>query len=109
VCRYSGPGIVFETDDTAGALQLAFEDFTLNGDVISPNTHFDDASIDTTAYGELEEQYRYGNNVLVYNVPNKTLIRIPSKAAADGYLKKMNPTENSGCPAAREGDGAQVY
>jgi len=41
-CRYSGPGVVFETDwDATGAIQLALGDQSLVSDVVSPNLHFE--------------------------------------------------------------------
>ena len=108
-CRYIGPGIVFEGDDVAGSLQLAFGDFSLNGDVISPNMHFGDATVETIMYGQPEATYHYGNTLLVYNVQRKTLSSLPSKDAADAYLRAANPTGDGGCPPAHEGDGAKVY
>ncbi|HEY4381157.1 MAG TPA: hypothetical protein VGN01_12480 [Acidobacteriaceae bacterium] len=108
-CRYSGPGVVFETDwDTTGAIQLALGDYSLNADVVSPNLHFNAAAVDTTMYGQPELHYSYGDRLFVYNIRYRNLTPLPSQAAADAYLRAMNPTGDGGCPAAHEGDGESV-
>ena len=108
-CRYSGPGIVFEGDEAAGAIQLALGDFSLNGDVISPNMRFGEAAVETRSYGQPADHYPYGNHLFVYNVQRQSLTVLPSKEAATSYLGAMNPTGDGGCPAAHEGDGAQIF
>jgi hypothetical protein len=109
-CRYSGPGIVFETDwDTTGAIRLALADFSLRGDVVSPNLRFAENEVETTLYGHKEDQYPYGSHLFVYNIPAETLTSLPSKEAADVYLRAFNPSANSGCPEGREGDGTRAF
>ena len=109
-CRYSGPGIVFETDwDATGAIRLTLGDYSLSGDVVSPNLRLADKEIETTVYGHSEGQYPYGKDLFVYNVLTKTLTSLPSKGAADAYLQAVNPSGDSGCPKAREGDGTALF
>jgi hypothetical protein len=109
-CRYSGPGVIFETDgDASGAIRLTSGDFSLSGDVVSPNLHFADNGVETTMYGEEENQYAYGNHLFVYNVRENALKSLPSKTAADAYLSTENHSGISDCPAAREGDGARIF
>lgn len=109
-CRYSGPGVVFETDwDATGAIRLTLGDDSLSGDVVSPNMHFDEAGAQSMMNENVEGQYPYGNRLFVYNVRQKILTSLPSKEAAAGYLRAMNPTGDSGCPTAHEGDGAKVF
>ena len=108
-CRYTGPGIIFEDDwDTSGALQLALNDDFLRSDVISPNLFFGAAGAETTMYGQPEAHYDYSDHLFVFNVRKKALVKIQSKAAADAYLRAMNPSRDSGCPVGREGDGESV-
>jgi len=109
-CRYSGPGVVFETYwDATGAIQLVLTDFSLTSDVVSPNMHFLDAAAESTMYGQPSGKYAYGNNLFVYNVRRQVLTSLPSKEAANAYLREMNPTGDGGCPPGKEGDGAKVF
>jgi len=109
-CRYTGPGVVFETDwDTSGAIQLTLGDFSLSGDVVSPNMRFLDAAVESTIYGQPAGHYAYGDSLFVYNVRRQVLSSLTSKQAADAYLRAMNPTGDSGCPVAYEGDGESVF
>jgi len=110
VCRYAGPGIVFEDDwDTSGAVQLALRDASLRSDVVSPNMRMGAHWVKTTMYGQPEAQYAYGDRLFVFNVEHGTLIALPTRAAATAYLQAMDPSQNSGCPASREGDGARIF
>ena len=109
-CRYAGPGVVFETDwDATGAIQLTLGDSSLTSDVISPNLRFEQSAAETTMYGDAEGHYPYGNDLFVYNVRDKILTPLPSKEAAAGYLRARDPTGDSGCPTANEGDGEKVF
>jgi len=109
-CRYSGPGIVFEgSDDTTGAIELILNDFSLSSDVISPNMHFGKDWVETTMYGQISGHYSYGNDLFVYNVQRGGLTGLASKEASTAYLGAMNPTGDSGCPAAHEGDGTRIF
>lgn len=110
VCRYSGPAVVFEIGyDITGALQLTLKDESLNADVISPNLHFNDDAADSMFFGAPFGHYPYGDHLFVYNVPHTSLTSLPSKEAANRYLQAMDPSGDSGCPAAKEGDGAKVF
>ena len=108
-CPYSGPAIVFEGYETGAAIGLTLNNFSLSGDVISPNMRFGEVAAETTMYGQSVGHYPYGNHLFVYNVERQSLTPLPSKEAAISYLSAMNPTQGSGCPAAREGDGAQIF
>ena len=108
-CPYSGPAIVFEGYETGAAIGLTLNNFSLSGDVISPNMRFGEVAAETTAYGQPVGHYPYGNGLFVYNVQRQSLTPLLSKEAAISYLSAMNPTRGGGCPAAREGDGAQIF
>jgi hypothetical protein len=109
-CRFSGPGVVFESDwDVTGAIQLALGDFSLTSDVVSPNMSFNNVSADSTIYGGPDGHYPYGNQLFVYNVRYRILTALPSRESATDYLRAMNPTGDSGCPAGHEGDGEKVF
>jgi hypothetical protein len=101
---------VFETYwDATGAIQLTLADYSLVSDVVSPNLHFERGAAETTMYGEAEHHYPYGNQLFVYNVRHNILTSLPSQESAAAYLRAMNPTGDSGCPAAQEGDGTKVF
>jgi hypothetical protein len=109
-CRFSGPGVIFETDwDAGGVIQLLLNDSTLSGDVVSRNMRFGDAAVKTSMYGSPEGSYTYGNQLFVYNVKTRTLANLPSRKASNEYLHQMNPTGDSGCPAGQEGFGTKVF
>ena len=109
-CRYSGPGVVFETDwDATGAIGLTIHDFTLHSDVVSRNLSVDEDAISTTIYGSVEGRYPYGPNMFVYNVQKAALVPLPSKQAAEEYFALMNPSRDSGCPPGQEGVGTKVF
>ena len=109
-CRFSGPGVVFETDwDTTSAIQIALNDSSITSEVVSPNMSFNPTSIDTTIYGRPEAHYRYGNKLFVYNVRRTALVPLPSRTAAADYLRAFNPTGDSGCPPGHEGDGVKIF
>ena len=109
-CRFSGPGVIFETDwDAGGVIQLLLNDSTLSGDVVSRNMRFGDAAVKTSMYGSPENSYTYGNQLFVYNVKTRTLANLPSRRASNEYLHQMNPTGDSGCPAGEEGFGTKVF
>ncbi|MGD0156518.1 MAG: hypothetical protein ABSB50_10485 [Terracidiphilus sp.] len=109
-CRYSGAAPVFETDwDTSGAIEITLGDYSLRGDVISPNAHFGEAGVDTTMYGEPEGHYPYGDHFFVYNVRSQSLAGLESQQATMAYLREMNPTGDSGCPPADDGAGVAIF
>lgn len=109
-CRYIGPGIVFETDwDSTGAIRLLLGDNSLTGDVVSPNLRLRDATVQTTIYGGEEGNYPYGNHLFVFNMQRKTLTSWPSKEVAIANLGATNPSQDSGCPAGKEGIGTKVF
>ncbi len=107
LCRYSGPGIVFETDwDTTGALQLALGDGSLKADVVSPDLHFGDTVVDPVGKAA---DYGYGPHLFVYDLRRNTLTSLASKDAALAYLSMANPTQHSGCPRGRNGEGVRIF
>jgi hypothetical protein len=109
-CRYSGPGVVFETDwDTTGAVQLALHDYSLRADVVSRSLLVNDRAIGTTMYGNAEGRYEFGDNLYIYNVQRTALVPLTSKQAAVDYFEKINPSKDSGCPFAQEGSGVKVF
>jgi hypothetical protein len=109
-CRFSGPGVVFETNwDATGAIRLTLNDISLAGDVVSPDMHFMRSSIETTFYGEKEKEYFYGDHLYVYNVRARRLFALRSSSDADSYLHSFNSTGDSGCPLSKEGYGTEVF
>ncbi len=99
-CSYSGPAIVFETDwDTRGAVQIALNDYSLKGDVISRDANFTATTVDTVLMdGESVGHYPYGSSLFAYNVAYKYLANLSSKDAADAYLKQTSRMSDSSCP-----------
>ncbi len=109
-CRYTGPAVVFETDwDATGAIRLALKDFSLTGDVVSSNAHFNQTAVDMTMYGTAEGHYSYGDQLFVFNVMHNSLTALRSKEDGLSYLRAMNPSGDSRCEPGVEGDGVKVF
>ncbi len=109
-CRYEGPAPVLESDsDTTGFLRTLYNDFTIAGDVVSKNAHFGETAVDTTLYGDPEAHYLYSDRLFLFNVRNRSFHTLNSEGAALRYLESENPSQDSGCPTARDGDGAKVF
>lgn len=109
-CRYDGPSPVFETDwDTTGALQLAYHNFSLTGDVLSSSTHFTNTAVDTAEYGDPEAHYPYNKYLLVYNLQDRSLHILDSYPAAMRYVQEEHSTRSSDCPDVRDGYGTPIF
>lgn len=109
-CRYDGPSPVFETDwDTTGALQLAYRNFSLTGDVLSSSTHFTNTAVDTAEYGDPEGHYPYNEYLLVYNLRDRSLHILDSDPAAMRYVQEEHSIRNSDCPDVRDGYGSPIF
>lgn len=109
-CRYFGPAVVFETDwDSTGAIRLRLGDSSLTSDVVSPNMRLHDATVETRIYGDQEGSYSYGDRLFVFNVQRQILANWGTKEAALAYLHAADPTQDSGCPASKEGRGAKIF
>jgi hypothetical protein len=108
-CQYVGPAIVFETDwETSGALQIAYGDETLKGDVVSPSMQIADDAVTTMSYGQPEARYAYGEKLWLYNVRRKTTYRLTGSLLARQYFQTVNPNKDSGCAPGKEGSGTPV-
>jgi hypothetical protein len=105
-CRYIGPAPVFENAfDAGGALRIAYQDPSLQADVVSPTLEISDDAIRTMSYG-IAERYAYGEGLWVYNVQRKLKIQLISSHVARSYFRTTNPDKNSGCPVGIEGTGS---
>jgi dolichyl-phosphate-mannose-protein mannosyltransferase len=109
-CRWIGPAAVFEYDwDSTGAIQLLMGDSSLSSDVMSPNLRLHDISIEDNIEGATEASYPYGDHLFIFNVPRQILVSLPSRKAANDYLRAINPTQDSGCPMGRIDTGTKVF
>jgi hypothetical protein len=104
-CRYVGPAPVFENaSDVGGALRIAYQDHTLQADVVSPTLEISDNAIRTTSYG-VANRYMYGEGLWLYNARRKLTFQLTNSHVARNYFRTMNPDKNSGCPVGIEGLG----
>jgi hypothetical protein len=108
VCPFVGPGPVFESSwDLRGALQILYDDPSLQADVIKPNVRIGETAITTTLYDTLQRRYPYGR-LLVYNVRQGKTWRLTDRQAAIAYFSEFDPAESAGC-AFEDGGGVRVY
>ncbi|MBV9582028.1 MAG: hypothetical protein JO057_25890 [Chloroflexi bacterium] len=104
-CPYVGPGVVFEAPwDVAGAIQIAYDDPTLRGDVVTPRLTIGDAGVTTEIYGE-PAFYPYAN-LFVFDRSAHELVPTPNRAALERALAS---TENgAACGPGQPGLGQPV-
>jgi len=108
VCRYVGPGIVFETEwDMAGALQILYRDPTLRGNILNPRLRLQADSVILPIYAE-EKAYPYGNRLILYDSVQKRSFRVTSFEAARDSIRSVAFPE-AGCPPGREGKGTPIF
>lgn len=107
-CRYVGPAPVLQNShDATGVLRIAYNDDSLQADVVSPELEVSDQSIRTEAFG-LEQHYAYGGGLWLYNVKRNTILSVANSDAIRRYFQTINPDKNSGCPAGWEGMGSPI-
>jgi hypothetical protein len=107
-CPYLGPGIIFQgPGDMGGALQVVYDDTTLQGDVVTPRLRLKQEGIESRIYLSLHF-YPYGPNLKVYDFRRGVLQELPDAAAARKYFGITGP-EYTFCPPGQEGDGVFVF
>lgn len=122
-CPYVGPGIVFEAHwDTGGALQVAYADPSLRGDVATRRLKIQDGGLETYIYTPPEiaklqppprvalshccPWYPYGEKLFLYDARSGDLRNLPDAASARRHLGEGSG-RNRPC-VGREGLGAPV-
>ncbi len=107
-CHYVGPAPVLQNShDATGALQIAYEDSTLQADVVSPELKVGDDAIRSTAFG-VEQKYVYDDKLWLYNVRRMTAVQLADSQVTRRYFQTINPDMNSGCPIGWEGMGSPI-
>lgn len=108
VCRYVGPGIVFEAElDMGGAVQLLYRDPTLRANVLNPRLRLQPDSVILPIYTE-EWVYPYGDRLILYDVVQNRTCRLTSFETARDSLRSAAAIE-AGCPPGQEGKGTPVF
>jgi hypothetical protein len=109
ICRYSGPGVVFETRwDVTGLLRLEFGERAVAGDVIRPGVEANPDGIRTVLYDDVINIYPYGPLLQVLHVGTGTIHTLDSQLAAQHYLDALADAGAS-CPPGIEGYGARIF
>ena len=104
VCPYLGPAIVFESPwDLAGALQVAYRDPTLRGDVTTGTFSIDDESLTMRIY-KMSVAHPYGPDLLLFNHQQRTIVQLTDVRTARAQLLK--PTA---CPSGAAGQGTVAF
>ncbi len=110
VCPYIGPASVFEAQwDITGALQIQYNDPTLQANVVSPRLEVKEEGLHTTIY-HFTQTYPYYpyNNLFIYNFKSKDLYPLFDAETANNYFQHINPQFTSNCPEGTEGHGVSI-
>ena len=108
VCRYVGPGIVFETEwDMAGAVQLLYGDPTLRANVLNPRLRLQPDSVILPIY-TMEAVYPYGDRLILYDIVQNRTCRLTNLETARDSLRSATAI-GAGCPPGQEGKGTPVF
>ncbi len=108
-CPYIGPGIVFEGEwDLAGALQMIYHDPILRADVVTPKLRVGEDGLTTSMYG-IPSHYRYGDNLLLYDLRRKTVDRLVDAEITRRYFTARKLDHSRGCLKGREGQGVPPF
>jgi len=109
VCPYIGSGIVFEGEwDLAGALQIIYHDPILRADVVTPKLRVGEDGLTTSMYGT-PRHYRYGDDLLLYDLRHKAVHRLVDAEITRRYFAARKLDHSSGCPEGREGEGVTPF
>jgi hypothetical protein len=109
VCRYVGPGSVFETWwDTTGAVRVLYRDKSLQADVVTPRTLVTEQGPVSRIYNMTSGPYAFAG-LLVYNVPEGRTYRLPDAESAREYFRTRNPMFDGGCRPDLAGAGERVF
>jgi hypothetical protein len=97
-CLKLGPAIVFASDwDITGAIKTLYGDATLRATVVTPALKVGDATISNYIAGNHHE-FRYEDNIFLYNSQTGTFVRFESRNAADRYFRQFSPAHLKSCP-----------
>ena len=108
ICPYIGPAVVFESPwDLAGALQVAYRDPSLAGDVTTANIVVGRAGLTTTIYGR-STTYPYSERLLLFDRVRGRVISLSNEQVARQYFATLPRNEFRGCPG-EAGEGALVF
>jgi hypothetical protein len=109
ICRYHGPGVVFETRwDVTGLLRLEFGERDVAGDVVRAGVEATGDGIRTVLYDDVINLYAYGPRLKVLRVGTGEIVTLETQAAAEHYLAH-EADAGAGCPPGVEGYGARIF
>jgi hypothetical protein len=109
ICRYSGPGVVFETRwDVTGMLRLEFGERAVAGDVIRAGVEATPDGIRTVLYDDVINVYPYGPLLKAIHVGTGVTHTLDTHAAGHYYLTNLAEAGAS-CPPGVEGYGARIF
>jgi hypothetical protein len=107
MCPYVGPGVVFEAPwDVAGALQIAYQDASLRGDVVTPRLQVGDSGVTTEIYGE-PASYPYTAQLFVFDASTGTLVEVGGRDDLERALASVGRGEQ--CGPGQPGFGQSVF
>ena len=108
-CPYIGPAPVFETSwDLGGALQVAYADASLAGDVVTPRVEIEEEGVATRMYGAKMGPYPW-DALLVYDAARGTSTRLAGPFDAGRYFEAWNARQSEACRSWREGYGEPLF
>jgi hypothetical protein len=109
-CPWEGPAVVFGTSwDVSGMLHLRYDDRSLEGDVVKPNTELTADGVRTMLFDDVIHVYPYGDRLVVYHVGLDRAFPLGSIDAARRYFEDIGTPRRPACPPWTDGDGVPVF
>lgn len=110
ICPFHGPAPVFATGwDTTGMLQLIYDDPTLRGDIVKPNTELTPAGVRTMLFDDVINVYPYGDDLIAFHAGTGQAFALSNIAAARDYIERVSVPAQPACPPYTDGDGVPIY
>ncbi|HSJ12793.1 MAG TPA: hypothetical protein VK939_00165 [Longimicrobiales bacterium] len=110
ICPFEGPAPVFVTWwDTRGMLELTYQDWSLRGDVVRPNTEVLPAGIRTVLFDDVINLYPYGDQLIVFHAGTGMVVTLNSLDAARQYFEGISIPGRPTCQPYTDGDGVAIY
>jgi hypothetical protein len=110
LCPFEGPAVVFATNwDVTGMLQLVYDERSLQGDVVKPNSEVTAAGIRTQLFDDVIHVYPYGDRLVVYHLGLGEAFPLTSLETARRYFEDVSASARAACPPYTDGDGVRVF
>jgi hypothetical protein len=109
LCPYVGPAPVFESNwDLTGALEILYDDPTIDADVTTTRHSLDAGGISTQIYGSIRARYPYGQDLLLVEYPEGRTTALSNRRTAVMAIGD-EPRLPDGCERGIAGAGQTLF